>query len=117
METRTDYVEELAGIARNEWEASIKAQIHHWIDAYLCPECRGSGIAVEYDPKTLERREVWCECKAPVIGRFVCSWCRGILEESEAPGQTSGICPACLEFYFGVKGETDERATIQGVGV
>ena len=111
METQhANIADELAALAQREWGNAIKAVIHKALDTRRCPECDGSGIAIEWNLETMTRREVWCECKAPVIGRFVCSWCRGILEECETVGQSDGICPSCRAMFTAMGKETNEQA-------
>ncbi len=102
-----DTAEELDRIAQREWDTANQIILRTGIDTGRCPECDGGGIAVEWDLETMVRREVWCECGAEVKGRFVCAWCRGILEESKAPGQTSGICPPCGEMFTAMGKESD----------
>lgn len=103
-------VEELALIDHREWGNAIKAVIHKALDTGRCPECDGSGIAVEWNLETMTRRELWCECGIEVKGQMVCAWCRLILGESGTEGQSGGICPDCKWFYFGTGKETDENS-------
>jgi hypothetical protein len=105
---QTDYVEELAQIARDQFDASVNTTIYKALDAHRCPECDDSGIAVEYDLETEERWEIKCECGAEVIGRFFCAWCKRILERCEAPGETGGICQECLAFFTAMGKGSDE---------